>query len=111
MIVAIARAYMSEPPPGAVLITNSTGWVGWITAAAEAEAELVGVAEGAFAVAQAERVTSAAARIAAVRITDLVMTRTSMLQVRTAVSKGSHRRSDRDLSCHNGGSGSARGVR
>src|SRR5437773_1112430 len=79
---------MSEPPPGAVLMTNSTGCVGWISAAAEAEPELVGVAEGAFAVAQAERVTSAAARIAAVRITDLVMTRTSMEQVRTGVSKG-----------------------
>src|SRR5437016_12415212 len=102
---------MSEPPPGAVLMTNSTGCVGWISAAAEAEPELVGVAEGAFAVAQAERVTSAAARIAAVRITDLVMTRTSMLQVRTGVSKGSHRRSDRQSSLHNGGSGSARRLR
>src|SRR5436305_1719764 len=79
---------MSEPPPGAVLMTNSTGCVGWISAAAEAEPELVGVAEGAFAVAQAERVTSAAARIAAVRITDLVMTRTSMEQVRTGCLRG-----------------------
>src|SRR5205814_9931351 len=102
---------MSEPPPGAVLMTNSTGCVGWISAAAEAEPELVGVAEGAFAVAQAERVTSAAARIAAVRIMDLVMTRTSMEQVRTGVSKGSHRRSDRQKSCHNGGNGSACGER
>jgi hypothetical protein len=57
--------------------------------------ELVGVAAGAFAVAQAERATSAAAKIAAVRITGLVMTRTSIEQVRAGVSTGSHRRSDR----------------
>jgi hypothetical protein len=87
---------MSEPPPGAVLITNSTGWVGWIAAAAVAEADVLGLAEGALAVAHAERVTSAAAKIAVVRITDLVMTRTSMEQVRAGVSKGSHRRSDRE---------------
>jgi hypothetical protein len=85
---------MSEPPPGAVLITNSTGCVGWI-AAADADPELVGVADGALAVAQAERVTSAAASSAVIRIAGLDMTRTSMEQVRTAVSKGSHRRSDR----------------
>jgi hypothetical protein len=66
---------MSEPPPGAVLITNSTGCVGWIAAAADPEA--VGVADGAFAVAQAERVTSAVMRIAAVRIADLSITHTS----------------------------------
>jgi hypothetical protein len=67
--------------------------LGW-TAAADAELDAVG--EGAFAVAQAERVTRAAAKIAAVRITGLDMTRTSIDQVRTAVSKGSHRRSDRE---------------
>jgi len=83
---------MSEPPPGAVLITNSTGCVGWT---AVADPELVGVADGALAVAQAVRVTSAAARIAVIRIAGLDMTRTSIEQVRTAVSKGSHRRSDR----------------
>jgi hypothetical protein len=77
-----------------VLMTNSTGWVGR-TAAAEADPELVGVADGALAVAQAVRVTSAAARSAVIRIAGLDMTRTSMEQVRTAVSKGSHRRSDR----------------
>src|SRR5438132_13772616 len=110
MIVAIARAYMSEPPPGAVLMTNSTGWVGWMIAAAEAEAKLaVGVGEGAFAVAQAERVTSAATRIAAGRITDLVMTRTSMMQARTAVAKGPHRRCDRDIAERNGGREAGRG--
>jgi len=75
-------------------MTNSTGWVGWIAAAAVADAELLGLA-GALAVAHAERVTSAAAKIAAVRITDLVMTRTSMEHVRAGVSKRSHRRSDR----------------
>jgi mannose/fructose/N-acetylgalactosamine-specific phosphotransferase system component IIC len=75
-------------------MTNSTGCVG-TTAAAEADPELVGVAAGALAVAQAERVTSAAARIAVIRIACLDMTRTSMEQVRTAVSKRSHRRSDR----------------
>jgi hypothetical protein len=74
---------MSEPPPGAVLITNSTGWVG-TTAAADADADVAGVGEGALAVAQDERVTSVAARIAAIRIADLDMTRTSMEQVRTA---------------------------
>jgi hypothetical protein len=91
MIVAIARAYRSEPPPGAVLMTNSTGCVGW-TAAADADVDALG--PGALAVAQADRVTRAAARIAADRITGLDMRRTSMEQVRTAVSKGSHRRSD-----------------
>jgi len=87
---------MSEPPPGAVLMTNSTGCVGWTAAAAEADPELLGVADGALAVAQAERVTSATAKSAVIRIADLDMTRTSMEQVRTAVSKGSHRRSDRE---------------
>jgi hypothetical protein len=77
-----------------VLMTNSTACVGW-TAAAEADPELVGLADGALAVAQAVRVTSAAARIAVIRIVGLDMTRTSMEQVRTAVSKGSHQRSDR----------------
>jgi hypothetical protein len=85
---------MSEPPPGAVLMTNSTGCVGW-TAAADAEPEAVGLAEGALAVAQAVRVTSATTRIAVIRIAGLDMTRTSMEQVRNAVSKRSHRRSDR----------------
>jgi hypothetical protein len=83
---------MSEPPPGAVLMTNSTGCVGW-TATADAEPDGLGD-DGAFAVAHAERVTRATAKIAVVRITGLDMTRTSMEQVRTAVSKGSHRRSD-----------------
>src|SRR6266550_3402240 len=110
MIAAHFRAYRSEPPPTAVLMTNSTGLVGCTIVATDA-AEPLGVGAVPVLLAQAVRVMSAAARIAVIRIADLDMTRTSMLQVRTAVSKGSHRRSDRDLSCHNGGSGSARGVR
>src|SRR5205809_416048 len=110
MIAAHFRAYRSEPPPTAVLMTNSTGLVGCTIVATDA-AEPLGVGAVPVLLAQAVRVMSAAARIAVIRIADLDMTRTSMLQVRTAVSKGSHRRSDRDLSCHNGGSGSAWGVR
>src|SRR2546430_2746591 len=110
MIAAHFRAYRSEPPPTAVLMTNSTGLVGCTIVATDA-AEPLGVGAVPVLLAQAVRVMSAAARIAVIRIADLDMTRASMLQVRTAVSKGSHRRSDRDLSCHNGGSGSARGVR
>jgi hypothetical protein len=76
-------------------MTNSTGWVGWIAAAAVADPEPVGVGDdGALAVAQALRVTRAAARIAVIRIAGLDMTRTSMEQVRAAVTEGSHRRSD-----------------
>jgi len=60
-----------------VLMTNSTGWVGWTKGAAVADPELVGVGDGALAVAQAESVTSATARSAAIRIAGLDMTRTS----------------------------------
>src|SRR4051812_8115284 len=65
---------MSEPPPGAVLMTNSTGCVGWTAAAGEPDPEPVGVADdGALAVAQAVSVTSAAARSAVIRIAGLDM--------------------------------------
>src|SRR2546421_620287 len=41
------RAYTSEPPPGAVLITNSTGWVGCTEAAALPPPVGLGLARGA----------------------------------------------------------------
>src|SRR3989442_12203259 len=73
MIVAIARAYRSEPPPGAVLMTNSAGWVG-TTAAGDAPAEPVGLGDGALAVAQAESAMRGATRSAAARIAGPDMT-------------------------------------
>src|SRR2546428_1192543 len=57
------RAYTSEPPPGAVLITNSTGWVGCTEAAALPPPVGLGLAAG---LAQAVRVMSAVARNATV---------------------------------------------
>jgi hypothetical protein len=65
---------VSDPPPGAVLITNSTGRVG----CTEAAADPVGLGLLATGVAQEVRVTSAAAKIVAVLITVLDMTRTSI---------------------------------
>src|SRR5690348_6493843 len=38
MTPCMNRAYMSDPPPGAVLITNSTGFVGFSRVAADAAA-------------------------------------------------------------------------
>jgi len=40
---------MSDPPPTAVLITNSTGRLGCVTVATEAEAATVALGEGAVA--------------------------------------------------------------
>jgi hypothetical protein len=57
---------VSDPPPGAVLMTNSTGWVG-CTAAGDALPDPLALADGALLLAQAESVTSAVTKIATVR--------------------------------------------
>src|SRR2546430_16607494 len=61
MMDAHFRAYRSEPPPTAVLMTNSTGLVGCTTAEADA-AEPLGLGAVPGLPAQAPRVTSAAPR-------------------------------------------------
>src|SRR5919201_2274713 len=94
---------MSEPPPGAVLITNSTGRDGWT--AADAAGDSLGAARG---VAHAPSVTSAATRIAVV---ERLMCLAPPQPLRRRVAKGSHRRSDRNTCCHNEVRRSARGVR
>src|SRR2546422_11379547 len=81
---------MSEPPPGAVLITNSTGLVGFVMVAAVAAAPPLGLAVvGAAPPPQATRVMRAVARNAVVA--RFLMRCTSIEQLRPVVSKGSHR--------------------
>src|SRR2546430_4793080 len=62
MMDAHFRAYRSEPPPTAVLMTNSTGLVGCTTVEADA-AEPLGLGAVPVLLAQAPRVMSAATRI------------------------------------------------
>src|SRR5712692_73441 len=81
---------MSEPPPGAVLITNSTGLLGFVMVAAVGAVPPLGLgAVGPAPPPHATSVMRAVARIAVV--TRFLMRRTSIEQLRPVVSKGSHR--------------------